>query len=70
MILGNVFAFIVERSWKTCIFTQKWLDHLLFITSYLDPKQLTTELDSKFARGINEQLLKKSGADVLPSRKN
>ena len=36
MILAARFTFIVERSYKkTCIFTQKWLDHLLLMTSYL-----------------------------------
>ena len=30
-----VYTFIVEKSWKTCIFTQKWLDHLVRMTSYL-----------------------------------
>ena len=27
--------FIVEKVEKTCTFTQKWLDHLLLMTSYL-----------------------------------
>ena len=35
MILATRFTFIVERSWKTCVFTQNWLDHLLLMTSYL-----------------------------------
>ena len=34
-ILATRFTFIVERGKKTCIFTQKWLDHLLLMTSYL-----------------------------------
>ena len=34
-----------------------------------EPQKLTiTELDSKCARGINEQLLETSGADVLSSK--
>ena len=32
MILATRFSFIVE---KTFNFTQKWLDHLLLMTSYL-----------------------------------
>ena len=35
MILARRFTSIVERSWKRCILTQKWLDHLLLMTSYL-----------------------------------
>ena len=35
IILSRGFSFIPKRSWKTCIFTQKWLDHLLLMTSYL-----------------------------------
>ena len=42
-------------------FTQKWLHHLLLTITKLVPK---------CARGINEQLLKTSGGDVLSSRKN
>ena len=65
MILATRFTFIVERSLKkTCIFTQKWLDHLLLMTSYL----VTIATDHHCARGMNEQLLKTSGADVLSSK--
>ena len=35
IILSRAFSFIPKRSWKTCIFTQKWLDNLLLMTSYL-----------------------------------
>ena len=35
IILSKSFSFIPEKSWKTCVFTQKWLDHLLLMTSYL-----------------------------------
>ena len=37
MILATRFTFIVEKKnlKKTCTFTQKWLDHLLLMTSYL-----------------------------------
>ena len=35
MNLATRFTFIVEKSWKKCTFTQKWLDHLLLMTSYL-----------------------------------
>ena len=35
IILSRRFSFIPERSWKTSIFTQKWLDYLLLMTSYL-----------------------------------
>ena len=52
---------------KTCTFTQKWLDHLLLMTSYL----VTIATDNHWTRvrGMNEQLLKTPGADVLSSRK-
>ena len=53
-------------------FHSKWLDHILLMTSYFVTIELTiTELNSKCARGMNEQLLKKSGADhdVLSSRR-
>ena len=39
MILATRFTVIVE---KTCTFTQKWLDHLLLIVSYL----ITIETDN------------------------
>jgi len=64
MILATRFTFIVEKVEKTCTFTQKWLDHLLLMTSYL----VTIATDHHCARGMNEQLLKTSGADVLSSR--
>ena len=36
MILATRFTFIVETLvQKTCIFTQKWPDHLLLMTSYV-----------------------------------
>ena len=35
MILATLFTFIVERSKKTCVFTQNWLHHVLPMTSYL-----------------------------------
>ena len=61
---------MLEKVGKTCTFTQKWLDHLLLMTSYLVTiKTDITDLDSKCARGMNEQLLKTSGADVLSSRR-
>ena len=46
---------------------------LTFTNTYLTPvsvqlQLIITELVSKWARGINEQLLKTSGADVLSSR--
>ena len=69
MILATRFTFIVERILKkTCIFTQKWLDHLivLLMTSYLvNIATAITELVSKCAQGMNEQLLKTSGADMM-----
>ena len=42
MILATIFSFIVKKVKKTCIFTQKWLDHLLLMTSYL----VTIETDN------------------------
>ena len=63
MILATQFTFIVE---KTYTFTQKWLDHLLLMTSYLVTIAMTiAELVSKCVRGMNKPLLKTSGADVL-----
>ena len=36
MILASRFTFIFfKKGFKTCTFTQKWLDHLLLMTSYL-----------------------------------
>ena len=35
MILATRFIFIVETVKKTCIFTQKWPDQLLLMTSYV-----------------------------------
>ena len=35
MILATRFTFILKEVQNTCIFTSKWLDHLLFMTSYL-----------------------------------
>ena len=35
MISATRFSFIVEKVEKTFNFTQKWLDHLLLMTSYL-----------------------------------
>ena len=35
MILATRFILIVERSWKNMYFHEKWLDHLLLMTSYL-----------------------------------
>ena len=70
MSLATRFTFIVEISWRTCIFTINWLDHLLLMTSYL--VTIATDhhlLVSKCARGMNEQLLKTSGIDVLSFRK-
>ena len=55
---------------KTYIFTEKWLDHMLLITSYLVTiATAITKLVSKCVQGMNELLLKMSGTDVLSSRK-
>ena len=35
MILATRFTFIAEKIDKTCTFTQKWLERLLPMTSYL-----------------------------------
>ena len=35
MILTTRITFIAEKGEKTCIFTQKWFDNLLLMTSYL-----------------------------------
>ena len=44
-------------------------DHLLLMTSYLVTIETDRHWTSKCARGMNEQLLKTSGADVLSSKK-
>ena len=45
-------------------------DYHIFLPKVLHWKLTITELVLKWARGINEQLLKTPGADVLSSRKN
>ena len=35
MILTTRFTLLLKEVRKTCIFTEKWLDHLLLMTSYL-----------------------------------
>ena len=35
MILATRFTLLLKGVKKTCIFTQKWLDYLLLMTSYL-----------------------------------
>ena len=57
-MLATRFTFIVEKIERTYTFTQKWLERLLL-----------TELDSKYARGMNKKLLKRSGADALSTRR-
>ena len=66
-----MFHFIPKEVEKPCIFTQKWGDHLVLMTLYLVTivNGHHFKLASKCARGINEQLLKTSGADVLSSMK-
>ena len=61
IILSWSFSFIPERSWKTCIFTQKWLDHLLFMTSYLvsietDHHQTCLTMRARDKRAVIENL--------------
>ena len=57
MILATRFTVlvIVEKSEKkACNFTQKWLDHLLLMTSYIVTIETDiTELDFECAREIN-----------------
>ena len=70
MISATRFSFIVEKVEKTFNFTQKWLDHLLLMTSYL----VTLETDHHWTwlkmRATDEQtVIETSGADVLSSRK-
>ena len=65
MILAKDLLLLLKEVEKTCIFTQNWLDQLLLVTSYL----VTIATDTKCAGGMNEQLLKTSGTDVLSSRK-
>ena len=49
MILAPRFTFIVEKVEKTCTFTQKWLEHLLVMTSYL--VTIETDLTQKAHEG-------------------
>ena len=35
MILAQDLLLLLKKVEKTCIFKQKWLDHLLLMTSYL-----------------------------------
>ena len=35
MILTTRFTLLLKEVEKTCNFTQNWLDHLLFVVSYL-----------------------------------
>ena len=35
IILSTSLLLILKKAEKTCIFTQKWLDHLLLMASYL-----------------------------------
>ena len=62
---------IVERSWKNKYFHSKMAcPPATYDVISHNHRQLTiTELASKCARGMNEQLLKTSGADVLSPRK-
>ena len=54
--------FLFKEVEKTCIFTQKWLDHLLLMTSYL----VTIETCLKMrARDKQTATVKTSHADVL-----
>ena len=59
--------YLATRFTFVMYYAQKWLGHLLLMTSYL--VTIATELVSNFAGGMNEQLLKTSGADVLSPRK-
>ena len=52
---------------KTCIFTQKRLDHLLLMTSYL-VTIATGHHYTCLRMGDREQLLETSGVDLLSSR--
>ena len=64
--------FYCWKKLKKCIFTPKRLDHLVLMASSLvtiATDHYWTQTVSKCARGMIEQLLKTSGADVLSSRK-
>ena len=74
MILALRFTFIVEKSWKIMYFHPKlaWPTATYNVISRNHSNWISmkaTELVSKFARGMKEQLLKTSGADVLSSGK-
>ena len=68
MILVNRFTFFVERSWKNMYFHPKlaWPHATYDVISRNHSN--CTKLVSKSARGMNEQLLKTSGAGVLSPR--
>ena len=54
---------------KTCIFTQKWLDHLLFMTSYLVIIETDHHGTCRKMCARDERTATASGADVLSSGK-
>ena len=71
MILPQYLLLLMKEVKKNCIFTPKRLDHLLLMASSLvtiATDHNWTQNVSKCGRGMNEQLLKTSGADILSSR--
>ena len=71
IILSTIFTFIVERIWENTNFCLKmaWPPATHDVISRNHSNWPSPKFVSKFVRGIHEQLLKTSGADVLSSRK-
>ena len=64
-----IYFYCWKKFKKTCIFTQKWLDHLLFMTSYL--VTIATDHHGTWRKmcARDERTATASGADVLSSGK-
>ena len=64
-----IYFYCWKKFKKTCIFTQKWLDHLLFMTSYLVTIATDHHGTCRKMRARDELTATSSGADVLSSGK-
>ena len=64
-----IYFYCWKKFKKTCIFTQKWLDHLLFMTSYLVTIATDHHGTCRKMCARDERTATASGADVLSSGK-
>ena len=64
-----IYFYCWKKFKKTCIFTQKWLDHLLFMTSYLVTIATDHHGTCRKMRARDELTATSLGADVLSSGK-